>query len=492
MPFSRRDFVLNSAWALPLLLTGCRSTPAPAARRCPNLLFLFADDMCHEALSSLGSEAKTPNLDRLAARGVLFTHAYNQGGWHGAICVASRTMLLTGRQLWHAAALEPRLNTEVAARRFWPQLLQDGAGYETWMAGKWHVQAAAAKAFKTTRHIRPGMAPDGKLDYNRPQEGKPDTWNPWDEEMGGHWTGGKHWSEVLGDDAIDYLGQAARREAPFFMYLAFNAPHDPRQSPKRYVDQYPADQVKVPENFLPEYPDKDAIGCDKSLRDEALAPFPRTKHAIQVHRQEYFAIITHLDAQIGRILDALEKSGKADNTVIIFSADNGLAIGQHGLMGKQSLFEHSVGIPLIIAGTGIPQGRRIEAPVYLQDIMPTSLELAGIPVPAHVEFRSLLPLINGTQTALHDSIYGAYMGLQRMVHQGDYKLITYPKIGKTLLFNVKADPLEMNDLAGRPESAPIIAQLQAELRRLQEAGNDPILQPKAKPAKGKQRAAPAH
>jgi choline-sulfatase len=493
-PLNRRDFMRNSALAMPLLLTGFHAvsgeTAAAAPRRRPNILFLFADDQCHEALGCLGAEVKTPNLDRLAARGVNFTHAYNQGGWHGAICVASRTMLLTGRQLWHAAALEPKLNDEIAARRFWPQLLQDGAGYDTWMAGKWHIQAPVEKAFMTTRHIRPGMAPDKKLDYNRPLDGKPDTWNPWDEEMGGHWTGGKHWSEVLGDDGVDFIGQAAKRDKPFFMYLAFNAPHDPRQSPKRYVDLYPADQVKVPENFLPEYPDKDGIGCDKSLRDEALAPFPRTRHAIQVHRQEYFAIITHMDDQIGRILDALEKSGQAENTVIIFAADNGLAIGQHGLMGKQSLFEHSIGIPLIIAGAGIPQGKRIEAPVYLQDIMPTSLELAGIPVPAQVEFNSLLPLIRGEQAALHESIYGAYMNLQRMVHKGDYKLIVYPKLGKTLLFNVKTDPLETIDLAGRPESAPILAELQLELLRLQRTGNDPLLLPKAKQPKAK--VAPAH
>ncbi|HAV61561.1 MAG TPA: choline-sulfatase, partial [Verrucomicrobiales bacterium] len=110
-------------------------------------------------------------------------------------------------------------------------------------------------------------------------------------------------------------------------------------------------------------------------------------HAVKVHRQEYYAIITHMDAQIGRILDALEATGKADNTHIFFTADHGLAVGHHGLLGKQNMYEHSLRPPLIVAGPGIPRGRRIEARVYLQDIMPTTLELAGAPVPDHVEFR---------------------------------------------------------------------------------------------------------
>jgi len=437
----------------------------------PNILFIFADDQCHEALGALGSEVETPNLDRLVKRGVTFTNAYNQGAWHGAVCVASRTMLNTGRFLWQSKALEPHLNAECEAGRLWSQQMAR-AGYDTYFAGKWHVKAKAADAFGITKNVRPGMPNQTKEGYNRPIEGEPDPWSPWDEKFRGYWKGGKHWSEVLGDDAVEFMAQAEKKENPFFMYLAFNAPHDPRQSPKEYVDKYPVDEIDVPENFLPEYPYKDDIGCSAKLRDEKLAPFPRTEYAVKKNRQEYYAIITHMDAQIGRMLAALEKSGKADNTYIFFTADHGLAVGKHGLIGKQNMFEHSMKPPLIACGPGLPQGERITAPVYLQDIMPTTLDLAGAAIPDHVQFRSLLPLIAGTRTSQYDAIYGAYCDLQRMVRVGDFKLIHYPKAKKTLLYDLEKDPLEKVDLADDPHHAATLEKLKKKLTALQKETGD--------------------
>src|SRR5690606_10619761 len=126
------------------------------------------------------------------------------------------------------------------------------------------------------------------------REGQPDAWSPFDTSLGGYWDGGTHWSEIVTRDACEFLGMAAEQDAPFFMYVAFNAPHDPRQAPQEYVEQYPPARVAVPENFLPEYPFKEAIGCGPELRDERLAPFPRTPEAVKVHRGEYYALITHL------------------------------------------------------------------------------------------------------------------------------------------------------------------------------------------------------
>jgi len=310
--------------------------------------------------------------------------------------------------------------------------------------------------------------------YNRPIEGQPDPWKPWDKKFGGYWQGGRHWSEVLGDDAVGFIEQASKSDKPFFMYLAFNAPHDPRQSPKEYVDKYPLEKVKVPESFLPEYPYKDAIGCGKGLRDEKLAPFPRTRYAVKVNRQEYYAIITHMDTQVGRILDALEKSGKAGNTYIFFSADHGLAVGHHGLMGKQNLFDHSVRVPLIVTGPGIPKNKKNSAAVYLQDIMPSTLQLAGVDKPDHVQFESLMPLIEGRVDKSYEAVYGAYLGVQRMVTEGAYKLILFPKIKKVLLFNIKADPLEMKNLADNPKYRRVIKKLFARLLQLQKQTGDEL------------------
>jgi choline-sulfatase len=441
----------------------------------PNILFIFADDQCFETLRSLGcDEIHTPNLDRLVKSGVTFTHAYNQGAWHGAVCVASRTMLNTGLFLWKARDIEPRLAGEAKAGRFWSQYMMR-AGYETYMSGKWHVKGVETEdIFDHVRDVRPGMPNQTPEGYNRPIEGQADPWTPWDKKFGGYWKGGKHWSEVLGDHAEDFLGNAGNSSNPFFMYLAFNAPHDPRQSPKQYVDKYPLDKVSVPENFLPQYPYKDSIGCGPGLRDEKLAPFPRTRYAVKVHRREYYAIITHMDNQIGRILNALDKTGKADNTYIFFTADHGLAVGHHGLIGKQNMYDHSVRVPLMVVGPEIPKNKRITTPVYLQDIMPTSLQLAGVRKPKHIQFKSLLPLIRGRSESSYDAIYGGYINLQRMISADGYKMIYYPKIDKTLLYNLRTDPLEMNNIADDPANAHVIEKLRRKLKRLQKNVGDKL------------------
>lgn len=439
----------------------------------PNILFIFADDQCFETVRAFGNdEIETPNLDKLVRGGVTFTHAYNQGGWHGAVCVASRTMLNTGRFLWNAKKAADK--KFIGTGQFWGSMMK-GAGYDTYMTGKWHVKKPAPEVFDTTKNIRGGMPRQTKAGYDRPHEGQEDKWSPYDESFGGFWKGGKHWSEVLGDDAEEFLGNAAKSDNPFFMYLAFNAPHDPRQSPKEYVDKYPLGSVKVPENYQPLYPDKDGIGCSAKLRDEKLAPFPRTEFAVKVNRQEYYAIVTHMDAQVGRILDALEKSGQADNTYIFFSADHGLAVGHHGLMGKQNLYDHSVRVPLMVCGPGIARGKRIDTPVYLQDIMPSTLELAGVEKPEHVQFRSLLPLMSGERKRNYDAIYGAYQSdLQRMITMGDHKLIMYPKLKKYKLFNVKRDPQEMKNLAADAKYRKVIDKLFARFVKLQEETADTL------------------
>jgi len=470
----RRDFLRSLGMGSLAVALGRLGIAQEAAKK-PNLLFIFADDQCFETVRALGcDEIETPNLDRLVGNGTTFTHAYNQGSWSGAVCVASRTMLNTGLFLWNAAAAYRKTDQEFRQKdRMWAQLLA-GEGYDTYFTGKWHVRAKVDQTFKVSRNVRGGMPNQTPQGYNRPVEGKPDPWKPWDTKFGGYWKGGKHWSEVLGDDATDYIGQASKSKAPFFMYLAFNAPHDPRQSPKAFVDKYPLDKVRVPANFLPEYPYKDGIGCGKGLRDEKLGPFPRTHHAVKVHRQEYYAIITHMDAQVGRILDALEKSGEADNTYIFFSADHGLAVGHHGLFGKQNMYDHSVRVPLMVLGPDVPKGKKIDAPVYLQDIMASTLDLAGMAKPEHVQFKSLMPLVRGEATSSYDAIYGGYLAVQRMVTDDGYKMILYPKIGRVRLYNVKDDPLEMKDVAGDAASKPILKRLFATLLELQKETGDKL------------------
>ena len=444
----------------------------------PNVVYIFADDMSYETIGAHGMlDIDTPNLDKLAERGASFTHAYNMGSWSGAVCLASRTMLNTGRFVWQAKRANQ--NTLVAENKMWSQRMQQ-AGYRTYMTGKWHVKTEPDQIFDVARNVRAGMPNQTPEGYDRPKDAADYAtgWKPWDPQHGGYWKGGKHWSEIVGDDSVAFLAAAAKEDQPFFMYLAFNAPHDPRQSPKEYVDRYPLDRIKMPENFLPEYPHADAI-CGKRLRDEKLMPYPRTEYSVKINRQEYFAIITHMDDQIGRILDALEATGKADNTYIVFTADHGLAVGHHGLVGKQNMYDHSVRVPFLVVGPNVNAGSKIDAPIYLQDVVPTALELAGAPVDG-VDFKSLLPLLKNEKAGHYDAIYGAYLDRQRMVTKGDWKLISYPTIGVERLFNLKKDPNEMNDLVHNPEYTVKLNELRTALSDLSKTMADPLL---AKPTR---------
>ncbi|MGJ8758948.1 MAG: sulfatase-like hydrolase/transferase [Polaribacter sp.] len=446
----------------------------------PNILFIFADDLMFNSVGTLDNcSIKTPNLDRLMDSGVSFSRTYNQGSYSQAVCIASRTMLVTGGNLWKAASYSKskKGSTVNKPEKYWPEYLND-TGYETYMAGKWHVNEVKPKTiFDYTKNVRGGMAKQTEKRYARTfEEDKPDTWSPYNKKMGGFWKGGKHWSEVLADDGVAFLEQSKASEKPFFMYLAFNAPHDPRQAPKEFVDMYPLNEIEVPKNFIPEYPYNEYAGAGRRLRDERLAPFPRTEYSIKVNRQEYYASISHMDAQIGRILDALEASGKAEETYIIFTADHGLAVGDHGFMGKQNMYESSMRVPMIIAGPNLEKGKKVEAFVYLQDIMPTTLELAGVKKSKEIDFNSLLPLATGKiNKSAYPVVYGAYFGTQRMYRTEDYKMIVYPKANKVRLFDMKKDPLEKYDLAEKKEEyKKVLKKLFKEYRRLQKQMNDPI------------------
>ena len=223
------------------------------------------------------------------------------------------------------------------------------------------------------------------------------------------------------------------------------------------------------------YPYKDKIRCPHSLRDERLAPMPRTEHAIKVNRQEYYAIITHMDVQIGRILDSLEKSGLSDSTYVFYSAEHGLGVGHHGLLGKQNLYEHSTRVPFIVQGPGIPKGKQVEAPIYLQDVMATSLALAGLDKPKHVEFQDILPLARGeTKKSPYNEIYGAYLCSQRSITVKNQKMNVYPDVPIMRVYDLAKDPFEVNDLASTPKGKVTIGKLFPRLLKLQKKMGDQL------------------
>ena len=272
------------------------------------------------------------------------------------------------------------------------------------------------------------------------------------------------------------------------MYVAFTAPHDPRTAPQEFHDMYPTEDMKVPDNFMPEHPFEIA---DDRIRDEVLAPFPRTEAIIQKEISDYYAMITATDAQIGRVLKALEASGQAENTIIVFAGDNGLALGQHGLLGKQNVYEHSVGVPLIFCGPNIPKNQKTDALAYLHDVFPTLCSLTGLEIPESIETEDLTPVITGEKKEVRNSMLYAYNswpgdllnknrkhnpgGGHRAVRKGDYKLIVSAKheVFTYQLFNVKEDSWELNNLIDDENFATIKDDLMKELQILIDETGDP-------------------
>ncbi|EWH12108.1 sulfatase [Catenovulum agarivorans DS-2] len=459
----------------------------------PNIIFILSDDQSFNTLANLGNnEIVTPNLDKLARRGVTFANAHNMGGWNGAVCLASRAMLNSGRSLWQAYKLEGKNAFQQRLSTSWAKIMRDN-GYQTYMTGKWHVHLDAKVVFDHSKHIRQGMPADnwnfhqmvnnfaklqqGELmhyaefmpvGYNRPLQGVTDRWSPTDTRHQGYYAGGQHWSEIVAQDAIEFIQHSNSSNKPVFMYLAFNAPHDPRQAPQPFQDLYPFDELSLPANWAKGYPYAYEIGNGPSLRDSALAPFPRTAHAIRTHKKEYYALISHMDAQIGKILDALEANEQLDNTYIIFTSDHGLSVGERGLFGKQNMYEESIKAPFIVVGPNIPQGQINQQNIYIQDAMATTLELAQITKPQHVFFNSVMPLIQDTKLpSFYPSIYGAYVDSQRMIKADGYKLIIYPKAQVARLYYLPDDPLEQYDLFKQPAYQKIVKKLMNQLVRMQ-------------------------
>jgi len=441
-----------------IALLVCLFAPAGSATPAfspPNILFLFSDDQRADTIRALGNGLiETPSLDRLVNDGTVFTRAYCMGAMEGAVCTPSRAMLMTGRTLF-------RVKPDLDRQPTWPEAFGK-AGYATFITGKWHNQAPSlVRTFQEGKNVFLGGM--GKDPYALTVQDFGE-----DRTLSAKRPSGKHCVELFADTAIDFLNRQ-KGDRPFLAYVAFNAPHDPRIAPKEYRDRYDASRIPLPGNFLPQHPFNNGYMVG---RDEELAPWPRTPEIVREHLADYYGSITFLDAQIGRILDALRSGGRHENTLIVFASDHGLAIGSHGLFGKQNLYDHSMHAPLILAGPGVPKGRRADALCYLLDIYPTLGDLAGVAGPEGSEGRSLGPVLRGTATKVRDSLFTAYLRVQRAVRDDRWKLLVYPQINKTQLFDLENDPLEMKDLAADPQREAEVRRLTALLQESQRDAGD--------------------
>ena len=427
----------------------------------PNILFLFADDQRADTIGAWGNpHIKTPNLDKLVDAGFSFRGNYIFGGNSGAVCMPSRAMLMSGRTWFHVDT------KQLKGAKLMPELLHEN-GYVTFGTGKWHNgEESWLRAFQRGKTVMFGgmsdhskvpvrdLGPDGKL---KPQR-----------------TGEKFSSELFADSVIEFLENHDGKQ-PFFAYVAFTAPHDPRMPPPEQLEFYYRNKPPLPPNFLPQFPFDN--GHMTKCRDENLAAWPRTEAVIRDQLAEYYGMITHLDGQIGRILKALKNTGKAGNTLIIYSADNGLALGSHGLLGKQNVFEHSMRVPLIFAGPGIPAGKSTRAFTYLLDVFPTVCDVTGIAAPNGLEGESLRPLWEGKREKLRDSVFLPFIQIQRAVRDERWKLIAYPQIGHLQLFDLQADPDEQTNLIDSPQHAGQVQRLLELMKQWQAKSGDTLKVP---------------
>jgi arylsulfatase A-like enzyme len=434
-----------------------------------NVVFIFADDQRADTIAALGNPIiKTPNLDRLVKRGVAFTRAYMQGGNQGATCVPSRAMLLSGRSL-------AQIDEKLLKHATWPHAFGE-AGYATFAAGKWHNgPPSIPKSFQQAKALFVGgmadpmkaptsdMLPTGKL---TPAKISP-----------------KHLCEEATDETLAFL-KSQDGKKPFFSYLAFDGPHDPHIVPDGFPVKYDIASIPLPPNFLPQHPFDNG---EMVVRDEQLLRWPRPEADVKAMLAEYYRYISFLDLQVGRILDAVEASPFAAHTIIVYAADSGVARGSHGLIGKQNLYEHSMRVPLVVAGPGIAADKRSDAMCYLFDVMPTLGKLCGIAAPKDSQGREFSAVLKDpSQTGRAFLMFG-YKSVQKALNDGRWKLIRYPHVDRTQLFDLQSDPYETKDLSGDPAQAErikaMLAKLGAEMTA--DGDSDPITAAKILPAEWK-------
>jgi arylsulfatase A-like enzyme len=450
-----------------------------------NLVFIISDDHRYESLGSSGNAGvASPNLDALAREGTRFTRAHCQGGMHPAVCVPSRACVLTGRNIFASSVDPTGRDYERTAfaippdLRTFPEILR-GHGYQTYAVGKWHNDRASfARSFDGARHIMFGGMSDH--DHVPLHDFDPTGAYP---ASAVHYEPGLS-TDLFRDAAVSFIrGQDGRR--PFCLYLAFTAPHDPRTPPER--TRVSPDAVPVPANYLPIHPFDNG---EMLVRDELLEAFPRTPDAVRRHVADYYGMIGHIDEAIGAIRAALEAQGLADDTVFVYTADHGIALGQHGLLGKQNLYCHSVQVPLIAAGPGVAAGRVVDELTWHADTHATVLGLLGLAPDPGCEGNDVF----GAGHRPREHLFAAYRFGQRMARTDRFKLIRYfradaarrypthdgsgtPGTDTEQLFDLAADPLETANLATLPDYADVRDGLARALADWQAAVGDPLLAP---------------
>jgi arylsulfatase A-like enzyme/broad specificity phosphatase PhoE len=451
-------------------------------RKRPNIVFMIADDHRFSDIHSHHNPlVQTPYLDKLAAGGSSFLNTNIMGGQYKAVCTPTRACVHTGGSVFRCVSNKPEAkfdepfmnHTEINPKMaFMPEVLKN-AGYSTYAVGKWHNdQESFVKGFTGGDNILfGGMGIQDQMPVHR---FNPEGVYPREAAQ----ISGKNATEEFCDTGIKFIEQYDS-DNPFFLYIAFTSPHDPRTAPKEFHDLYDPANIPLPKNFMPVHPFDNG---EMFVRDEGLAVLPRDPYEVVRHIADYYAMISHMDAHMGRVIQAVKDKGIEDDTIIVYTSDHGLSIGQHGLMGKQNLYDHSIRIPLIMRGPGIPANKRFDEITSQMDIFPTLCELSGLPIPETVDGKSMVPLMHGEVERQYDSLFAIYKDVQRMVKTDTYKMIRYyhsnlreTGVNRIQLFNYKEDPWEVNDLAAHPDYTGVVKELSEKLRQWQDDLQDPLV-----------------
>ncbi|HET8677659.1 MAG TPA: sulfatase [Blastocatellia bacterium] len=411
-----------------------RDNPASRDPSKLNVLFITLDDL-NTSLGTYGHPAvKSPNIDRLARRGIRFDRAYAQF----SLCNPSRTSFMSGRRPETTGVLKnsDRVRTKLKETEFLPEYFSRN-GYFTAAVGK-------------VMHDR--VPNDLKWDVF---EGPAQVGGVADEKQcGGHW-----WCATDNKDEDEQDGRVARRiiqlidqnrDKPFFIAAGFTRPHAPYHAPRKYFDLYPPETIPMPD------PDPVDQTTDEDKR---------------LSRAGYYACVSFVDAQIGLILDELERSGLAANTVIVFTSDHGYHLGEHGIWDKKTLYEESVRVPLIVVAPDRQPGASSRRLVELVDLYPTLTELCGLPAPEGLEGTSFVPLLTDPARPWKAAVFcltikSKKSPLFRSVRTDRYVYVEGADSDPDELYDHQTDPKEMKNLARDPQHRKTVA----EMKRLLEQG----------------------
>lgn len=445
----------------------------------------MADDHCAQAVSAYGGMlapiAPTPNIDRLATEGMLFQSAFVTN----SICTPSRAVLFTGKYshvngVYKFTALDQRQPTL-------PKMMR-AAGYHTGFVGKYHLHSNPVGFDYWS--ILPGQG-----SYINPQFIEMGDEDPSGWVKRGKRTGYEgHSSDVVADKALHYLKDVRPGGKPFLLFCHFKATHDPFTHAPRYAELFEDVTIPEPDNLFDDFATRTKAlagttqyighrlnGMDFRRETAHITdPTERKQAQYQIYLKKYLRCVRGIDDNMGRILDYLDRSGLARNTLVVYTSDQGFFLGEHGLYDKRFMYEESLRIPLLVRWPGTVKPGAVNTDIVLNlDFAPTLLQSATVKPPEDMQGRGLGRLLRGnTPDDWRRSMYYRYYlsHFNTEPHTGvrtaTHKLIHFDRIDAWELFDLTADPKEMDNLYGDPKHAAVSAELKAELTRLRELYED--------------------